>query len=84
MLRESLLTMLCFNMGMVGPREELERLAKRHVELDIKPEHYSIWLNSLCEAIERHDPEFTPELGQLWRDAMQKGIDVMLEATAQR
>lgn len=78
MLRESLLSMLCFNMGMAGTKEELLRLAKRHEDLDIQPEHYAIWLDSLCEAVRRHDPQYSPEIEALWRDAMQKGIDFIL------
>lgn len=84
MLRESLLTMLCFNMGMAGTKDELLRLAKRHEELDIKPDHYTIWLDSLCEAVSRHDPKYSPEVEALWRDAMQKGIDFMLGADQAR
>jgi hemoglobin-like flavoprotein len=80
MLRESLLTMLCFNMGMAGTKDEMIRLAKRHEELDVKPEYYAVWLDSLCEAIKRHDPQYSSEVEALWRDAMQKGIDFMIGA----
>ena len=78
MLRESLLEMLCFDRGVAGTLDEIERLGRRHKELDVTPEMYTMWLDSLCEAIRLHDPEFTPELEQRWRQAMQKGIDVML------
>jgi hemoglobin-like flavoprotein len=80
MLRESLLTLLCFNLGMAGTKDEIVRLAKRHKDLDVKPEHYKVWLDSLCDAIHRHDPEYTLGLEALWRVAMQKGIDAMLDA----
>lgn len=78
MLRQSLLEMICFERGLEGTHEEIERLARRHVELEVKPEMYSMWLDALCEAIKKHDPEFTPELEQRWRDAMQKSVDEML------
>ena len=61
-----------------GTLVEIERLGRRHKELDVTPEMYTMWLDSLCEAIRKHDPEYTPELEQRWRQAMQKGIDVML------
>ena len=48
--------------------------------LDIRPELYALWLDSLCEAIQQHDSQHTPELEQLWREAMQKGIDLMISA----
>jgi hemoglobin-like flavoprotein len=78
MLRESLLEMLCFERGVAGTIKEIERLGRRHKELDVTPEMYTMWLDSLCEAIRLHDPEYTPELELRWRQAMQKGIEVML------
>ncbi len=41
-----------------------------------------MWLDSLCEAIQQHDPEYTPELEERWRDAMLKGIQVMIAPDA--
>ncbi len=79
MLRESLLEMLMFAQTGSG-RDEIERLAERHRGLNVKPEHYDLWLEALCEALAKHDPEFTPELEQLWRQAMQKGIQLMSES----
>jgi hemoglobin-like flavoprotein len=77
MLRESLLEMLEF--ARTGrSRDEIERLARRHRELNVQPRHYELWLNALCEALAQHDPAFTSQLAQMWRDAMRKGIDVML------
>ena len=78
MLRQSLLQLLCFDRGISGAREEIERLGRRHKDLNIKPEMYAMWLDALCEAIRVHDPQYTPELEQLWRDAMLKSIDLMI------
>ena len=77
MLRESLLEMLCFEQGMAGSREEIEILGHRHRDLHITSEMYEMWLDSLCTAVEKHDPEFTPQLTQKWRDAIRPGIDLM-------
>ena len=82
MLRQSLLEMLAFDRGLKGTREEVERLGHRHHELGVKPEMYAMWLDALCEAIRDHDPEYTPELEQLWRGAMQKPIDEMIAISA--
>ncbi len=78
MLRESLLEMLCYARGMDGSEAEVIKLGHRHKELNITPEMFAMWLDSLCQAIKQHDPEYTPEIGQAWRAAMQKGIDLML------
>lgn len=77
MLRESLMEMLFFAQGMPDAAEEIDKLGRRHKELGIRPEMYEMWLDSLCDAVQRHDPEFTAELALQWRQAMQKGIDVM-------
>ncbi|HEX4147179.1 MAG TPA: hypothetical protein VHY91_27020 [Pirellulales bacterium] len=42
------------------------------------PEHYELWLDSLCETVARHDPEYQTELEELWREAMRPGIALML------
>jgi hemoglobin-like flavoprotein len=80
MLRESLLAMLLFNIGSEEARQELERLAERHSRhgVDIAPHFYDLWLDALCEAVERHDPEFTADLGDQWREAMRPGIELIL------
>ena len=43
---------------------------------------YSMWLDALCEAIRKHDPNYTDELEQHWRKAMQKSIDEMISVRA--
>lgn len=80
MLRESLLEMLCLEQGVKGSREEIDKLGKRHKDLKVEPEMYAMWLDSLCEAIQQHDAECTPEILQQWRQSMQAGIDVMISA----
>ncbi|NND96911.1 MAG: globin [Pirellulaceae bacterium] len=80
MLRESLLEMLCYDNGMAGAEAEVLKLSARHKTLGVKPEMFAMWLDSLCEAVEKHDPQYTPAIGTLWRNAMQKGIDLMLSS----
>ncbi len=79
MLRESLLEMLLF-VQTESNRGEIERLAKRHRQLNVKKRHYDLWLDALCEALARHDPKFSPALEKMWRDAMRKGMRVMADA----
>ena len=77
MLRESILELLLFAQT-VSNRDEIERLAEQHRLMKVKPAYYELWLDALCEALARHDPNFTPQLDALWREAMQPGIDVMV------
>jgi hemoglobin-like flavoprotein len=76
MLRESILEMLVFAQTGMG-RVEIERLAERHRQLNVKPVHYELWLDALCEALAKHDSQFCSDLELMWRDAMRKGIEVM-------
>jgi hypothetical protein len=46
----------------------------------VKPAHYDLWLDALCEALAKHDPQFNPTVEQIWRNAMRKGIDLMIAA----
>ena len=34
-------------------------------------------LDALCEALSQHDAQFNPELEQIWRESMGKGIALM-------
>ena len=79
MLRESILEMLMFAQTGSG-RDVIERLAERHHQVNVKPSHYELWLDALCEALAKHDRKFDPALEQMWRDAMRKGIDIMTAA----
>jgi hemoglobin-like flavoprotein len=76
MLRESILEMLVFAQTGSG-QDEIRRLGDRHRQLNVKPVHYALWLDALCEALRQHDPQFSSEVEQMWRDTMRKGIDVM-------
>lgn len=80
MLRESLLEMLNFYCGIDSVRKEIEQLGKLHRQLEVRPELYELWLESLCEAVAKHDPEYRVELAELWRQAMRPGIALMLSA----
>jgi hemoglobin-like flavoprotein len=80
MLRESLLAMLLFNLGSPDARKELERLGQRHSRrgVDIAPHLYDLWLDALCETVERYDPRFTADLGNQWRATMRPGIELIV------
>jgi hemoglobin-like flavoprotein len=58
-------------------QEQIQRLGDRHRQLHVKPIHYQLWLDALCESLAAHDREFCPALEQMWREAMMKGIKVM-------
>jgi hemoglobin-like flavoprotein len=78
-LKESLLLLLSLDSRSAAGRQEIERLGVVHSRQghDIRPELYELWLDSLCEALSRHDPQWAPELDALWRRALRPGIERM-------
>jgi len=80
MLRESLLMMLLVDQNEPGAIQELKRLGEQHSRrgVDIPPHLYDLWLDALCEAVEKHDPEFEPTLNDKWRAAMRPGIKMIV------
>jgi len=44
---------------------------------NIKPEWYDLWEQSLLKTVRAHDPEWTPELQQAWREVLKPGIDLI-------
>lgn len=57
----------------------LERVAKRHSKsaLDIKPELYDIWLETLIETVSEIDTIFNANVENAWREVMNYGIAYM-------
>ncbi|MFT7128285.1 MAG: hemoglobin-like flavoprotein [Gammaproteobacteria bacterium] len=60
-------------------REYLGRIANRHDRkgLDIKPEYYDLWIESMISAVREYDPQFNNETEKLWRKFMQPAIEYM-------
>jgi hemoglobin-like flavoprotein len=57
----------------------LERIAVRHSRSDVSvaPELYPHFVEALVKAVERFDPEYTPDLADAWRQATEPGIAFM-------
>ena len=60
----------------------LEKVGKTHNRegYNIRPDFYPLWLDSLCETVKRHDPQYTPALEQQWRMRMGEGIECIVSA----
>ena len=55
-------------------------LSHSKAKLDIKPELYSIWLNSLLKAIAEFDSEYNEEKAQAWTRVLSSGIEKIIDA----
>jgi hemoglobin-like flavoprotein len=62
--------------------KELGRLAELHSRtgLDVQPELYDGWLECLIDAARRHDPAFSVEVEDAWRQALASGIEHLRSA----
>ena len=58
----------------------LEQIANRHSkeELDISPDLYGYWLESLIKTVGEIDPDYSEEIEKAWRTVMGYGIDYMI------
>ncbi len=61
-----------------GGKLYLEHLGRVHHRLDIKPEQYDTWLQSLLISVKRCDPEFDQKIETAWRNVMSRSIEVLL------
>jgi hemoglobin-like flavoprotein len=57
----------------------LEYIARRHDRhhLDIEPDLYDLWLESLIDTVRECDPDFDAKVEQAWRSVLRYGIDYM-------
>lgn len=74
--------MLIFQYARKTPtgKHGMDKMANRHgrEHINVKPELYTFWRDSVLRAIEEHDPEFNDELAAQWRDLLQLGADVFV------
>ena len=65
--------------GGEGAVAYLERIAQRHgrADLDIPPELYELWLDSLVATARELDPQFDDETETVWREMIRPGIEIM-------
>ena len=59
---------------------QLEKLARRHSrkELDIKPEWYELWLDTLLKTVAEFDAEYSSEIDTAWRESVKGSIEVLI------
>ncbi|MDP6556735.1 MAG: globin [Pirellulaceae bacterium] len=76
----SLLWMLRLGRGDPMALQAVEKIGQSHSRRghDIPPQLYSLWLDALCRAVQRHDPQYTPDLEARWRVIMEEGIDLIV------
>ncbi|MGC8119642.1 globin domain-containing protein [Marinobacter sp. VGCF2001] len=77
LLRNGVMQIILAARGMSDRKlRDLGESHSRH-KLDIKPEWYDFWEEALLKTVRLHDPDFTPELRQAWREVLKPGIDLI-------
>lgn len=77
LLRQGILNLVMHARGMSDSK--LRALGESHSRqrLDIRPELYDLWLDALLLTISEHDKEYDANVGQAWREVLNKGIAVI-------
>ncbi len=76
-LKMSLSMAILFSQDNVVAKHAMDKVRESHSQanLNIKPEFYTVWLNSLVSVVAVSDPEFSSELEQHWRLAIGQAIN---------
>ncbi len=81
LLSQAVNMVILFPQGNKIAHNAITRIRESHNRdgLDIKPEYYRFWVDSLVTALAEHDPKFDGELEQAWRLVAQQAIDYIIE-----
>ena len=79
MLHASLYMIMLAKQGNDAASAYLDRIALRHSksELDIRPELYDLWLETLIETVSEIDTLFDKHVENAWLDVMRYGVEYM-------
>jgi hemoglobin-like flavoprotein len=76
-LKASLYTMVAASARRQADLSSLSELADRHRALQVKPQYYELWMESLVEAARQCTEGFDAEAARVWREAFRAGISYM-------
>jgi len=82
LLRQGLTMLLMYSKNTPLARSAIEQLAIKHSrrQLNIAPELYPLWVNSLLTCVEKYDPDFDASLREKWHQSLATGIEAMTKA----
>lgn len=77
LLRQGIMNIVLYARGM--PDTKLRALGCSHSRrgLNIRPELYTFWTNSLLKAIGDHDPHSSPEILQAWQEVIAQALEII-------
>ncbi|MBI1310759.1 globin [bacterium] len=80
LIRRGVEHLIDFAQGSAESAGELRRIARTHGRqgLNIAPELYSLWIDTLMETVRAHDPEADDNAEAAWRVVLRGGIDLII------
>ena len=81
-LRQSVFMMIANDVTDPGMRSMMNDLGRIHSRAwrDIHPRLYELWLDSICEAASKLDPEWSDDLEEKWRARLRPGMQLIMAA----
>lgn len=79
LIRSGVEHLLGFADGGLEAKAELRRLGESHSRtgLQIDPDLYEAWVNSIVECVREHDPQTSETIESAWREVLAPGIEFM-------
>ena len=80
LIRRGVEHLIEFALGSDESAGELQRVAGTHGRqgLNVAPELYSLWVDTLMETVRIHDPEANDDVEAAWRVVLRGGIDLIV------
>jgi len=77
LLRQGVNNVLSFYEGSATAKSTLDRLRETHGsgQMNIPPDLYDVWVESMIHAVGQHDDQFDDELAEKWREVLTYGVD---------
>lgn len=81
LLREGISFMLLFAQKNEGGKLAIKNIGVLHDRdhVDVRPDLYRLWIDSLLKCIEKHDSRFNTEIKDAWEEILKPGIDRFIE-----
>ncbi len=80
LIRRGVEHLVNFALGSEESTEQLRRMARTHgrEQLNIAPELYGLWVDTLMETVRMHDPNANDHVEAAWRIVLRGGIDLII------
>jgi hemoglobin-like flavoprotein len=80
LIEAGIVSLIAYAEGNADAERRIRELGKSHSRhfLNVPPEFYPLWVESLLQALREHDQEFNEELALEWRSVLAPGIALMI------